>query len=253
MREIGMKLKVARESQQISIDVIAEKTKISKQHLKNIEEGFWDFLPEAYIKGMIQQYAAMVRLDGKALYEEYQMHLLQEMQQETDFQEKEEPLTSNESDVPEQSSTFFSNRIYKSLLGIALTLLIVVIVFFINSRLKNKPEELQLQSVTQTISDSSVAPDTLIPVNLPAPRPLDLEIRAVDETWLVLTIDDSSREEVTFAPRMVRNWQGHKKFAIFLGNAAGVEFYLNGEKLNFKGQKGSVVNLEITKEGLIRK
>jgi hypothetical protein len=82
---------------------------------------------------------------------------------------------------------------------------------------------------------------------------MDLEIRAIEETWLQISVDDSSTEEVTFSPRTARNWQGYKKFAIFLGNAAGVEFYLNGEKLNFKGQKSRVVSLEITKEGLIRK
>ncbi len=254
MREIGIKLKVARESQQITLDLIAEKTKINKQHLKNIEEGFWDFLPEPYIKGIIQQYADVVQLDGKELYHEYQMHQLQEMQQlAATPPEIEGVISADEAEVTEPPHGIFSNRTNKGLIAIALTLLLIVIAFLLNSKFKKGPDELQLQSVSPTISDSLATPDTLPTVSISSPRPLDLEIRAIDDTWLEISIDDSTSEEVTFSPRTSRTWQGQKKFAIFLGNAAGVEFYLNGEKLNFKGQKGRVVNLEITQEGIVRK
>lgn len=255
MREIGMKLKVARESQQMTLDFIAEKTKISKQHLKNIEEGFWDFLPEPYIKGIIYQYAAQVKLDGKLLYEEYQMALLQEMQQMQAVQsEKSDLLPLNESSLPEQSNENLSNRTNKSLIAVVLTLLVLVLIFFLTSKFKQDSDVVQLQSVSPTITDTTSNTDSIPPVMIISPpQPMDLEIRAIDETWLQITVDDSLVDEVTFSPRMARNWQGHKKFGIFLGNAAGVEFFLNGEKLNFKGQKGRVVSLEITKEGLVRK
>lgn len=71
MHELGQKLRGAREARRISIDMLAEQTKINPRYLLNIEETTWDFLPQAYIQGMVRKYAAEVGLDGDELLKQY--------------------------------------------------------------------------------------------------------------------------------------------------------------------------------------
>lgn len=71
MHELGQKLRAAREARHISIDMLAERTKINPRYLLSMEETTWDFLPQAYIQGMVRKYAAEVGLDGDELLKQY--------------------------------------------------------------------------------------------------------------------------------------------------------------------------------------
>jgi cytoskeletal protein RodZ len=75
-----VQLKAAREVRKISIETVAEKTKINKQFLLDLEDGQWDFLPQVYIRSMVRQFADIVGLNGDMLLKNYDQ-FLQERQQ----------------------------------------------------------------------------------------------------------------------------------------------------------------------------
>jgi cytoskeleton protein RodZ len=67
-REVGQKLKEAREQLRLDLDALEMKTKIRKRYLAALEDGDWEVLPgDVYARGFIRSYAEAVGLDGRAL------------------------------------------------------------------------------------------------------------------------------------------------------------------------------------------
>jgi cytoskeletal protein RodZ len=63
MNEFGEKLKKERESRGITLEVIAESTKVSKRYLTALESGQFNILPGGVInKGIVRSYARVVGL-----------------------------------------------------------------------------------------------------------------------------------------------------------------------------------------------
>ena len=61
---VGEFLRRERELRYISLDDVAERTKISRRYLEAIEEGQYDRLPgETFVRGFIRSYAQSVGLD----------------------------------------------------------------------------------------------------------------------------------------------------------------------------------------------
>ncbi|HGE69523.1 TPA: helix-turn-helix domain-containing protein [Candidatus Poribacteria bacterium] len=77
MASVGEQLKQVREDKNISLDDVANATKISKRYLQAIEEGNYGLLPaQAYVKGCIYNYARYLGLDPKSMVEQYSKLIL---------------------------------------------------------------------------------------------------------------------------------------------------------------------------------
>lgn len=67
LAEIGAQLKQMREGKSMSLNQVTAKTLISERHLRAIEEGNLDSLPEpVYVQGFIRKYSKAVGLEGLA-------------------------------------------------------------------------------------------------------------------------------------------------------------------------------------------
>lgn len=76
MKEIGQKLKAAREETGLSLNEVSQMTKIRSLYLEAIEEGNMDRIPgTVYAKGFIKSYATAVGLDANEILTEYQSYL----------------------------------------------------------------------------------------------------------------------------------------------------------------------------------
>ena len=65
---IGEQLKRAREAKGLSLDDVANRTRIPIRHLQNIEREEWDALPAAtYAVGFTRNYANALGLDGPSI------------------------------------------------------------------------------------------------------------------------------------------------------------------------------------------
>ncbi|MET3682201.1 cytoskeletal protein RodZ [Alkalibacillus flavidus] len=74
--EIGERLKEARESKGLSIEQVAEETKIQKRYLTAVESHDWSTMPgNFYIRAFIREYANAVGLNGEELLEEHSQEL----------------------------------------------------------------------------------------------------------------------------------------------------------------------------------
>ena len=64
MKELGAFLRQTREEKQVTLEELAEKTKIRKAYLEAIEGGDHDVLPdEVYVRGFLRIYAKVLGID----------------------------------------------------------------------------------------------------------------------------------------------------------------------------------------------
>ena len=75
-QRVGDKLRAAREAQGLTIDEIANSTRIPKRHLTMIENGGYDGLPApTYSAGFIKSWARRLGLDGQALADQFRVEM----------------------------------------------------------------------------------------------------------------------------------------------------------------------------------
>jgi cytoskeletal protein RodZ len=73
MIELGQFLKERREERGITLDEIAEKTKIGKRYLLAIEDGNFDIIPgEVYLRGFLRKYSLCVGMDPEETVRRYE-------------------------------------------------------------------------------------------------------------------------------------------------------------------------------------
>jgi cytoskeletal protein RodZ len=64
MPTVAEQLRAAREAKKLTIEQVAESTKIRTDHIRALEEGNYDvFSAPIYIKGSVKNYATMLKLD----------------------------------------------------------------------------------------------------------------------------------------------------------------------------------------------
>ena len=62
-------------------------------------------------------------------------------------------------------------------------------------------------------------------------------------TWLRIFVDDQEPREFIFRPGNQLEWRGNQGFDLLIGNAGGIDFEFNGEKIKNLGALGQVIHL----------
>jgi cytoskeletal protein RodZ len=70
-----------------------------------------------------------------------------------------------------------------------------------------------------------------------------LRLKALEKTWLKITVDDQSPNEFMLKPGDTLSKEANKEFQILLGNATGVEIFLNDKPVAINGRSGQVMTL----------
>jgi cytoskeletal protein RodZ len=65
------------------------------------------------------------------------------------------------------------------------------------------------------------------------------------QTWIAIYIDEKPVKEYLFQPGNTVKWSAEEGFDILIGNAGGIEFFLNGDPVGNLGTEGSVVRLKL--------
>ena len=110
--------------------------------------------------------------------------------------------------------------------------------------------------MTKTTLKLKPLDDTKVPEDLTTPmkseeekKPLSpkltLAANVKSQTWIAISIDERSFKEYLFQPGQTPQWTAEKNFNILIGNAAGIEFSLNGKKIGNLGNQGQVVRIKL--------
>lgn len=148
MKEIGERLKEARESIGVSIEEAAEDLKLRKEQIENIEEGNLEAFKDIfYLKYFIRDYSKYLGLKYEDMVDEFNEFLFDytskisindiKNAQKNQVVKKEEVRIAS----PYTASTEKRTNIFQIILYIILIIILIIITYFIITSLDEKKEE----------------------------------------------------------------------------------------------------------------
>ncbi len=94
------------------------------------------------------------------------------------------------------------------------------------------------------------SPPVASTTSVPEKKPLSLQLKAVEETWVNLETDGQSGKGMTLKPGESISVQASNRIRMILGNAGGLDVTLNGKLLEKFGKSGEVLILVFTPSGI---
>ena len=175
---VGERLKAAREKKKLSLEDIADQTRIPLRHLQNLEAGDWSNLPApTYTIGFAKSYASAVDLDRTEIGED--------LRAEMGGQRFE--TGSPEVFEPADPARTMPKWLVLSAIG-AIALLIIVMTWLNNRSLEPEVVEEPAAEVTATAPATQPAPDPAQPAQPPAgPATGPVVLTATEPAWIQVT------------------------------------------------------------------
>lgn len=276
MDQLSIELKQARESRKMSLTDIADLTLINIQFLQEIERGNLSFLPEAYVRAFVREYASTVGLDPEDIMRKYDGRKKEGTPSPTMVEppsgpaqptgqpsQPETPAAQPEpapEPVPRPPRIGSEQRagISPTTIRIAMTVVVILAVAVTAWNLLTPNQdapvpEIPFDSVMKEHEERDQPPDTgstAIPEEAPGDS-LMLNAITSDSSWIKITIDAGAPIERLLRPGTRASWKAARRFMVSLGNAGAVQFTLNNKALGSLGKVGVAVhNREITREML---
>ena len=229
--QLGERFRAAREARGASLSDVADQIRIRSVYLSAIEDEHWNAIgAPVYIRGFLRTYARYLRLDPEEAVAEFNATL------------PEPPAPST--DEPAARSPR-SGRSGLLLIWIAGTVAVLLVAFVVYN-------ELTLRS-QQAVAMASAAPTAaLASPSPPAPSPTpalggasSLALVLSAPSWLRVTVDGNVSMEGTFPAGTSKTFHG-KSALVRIGNAGGVEIYVDGKDRGKLGKAGDVVEQAFT-------
>jgi cytoskeletal protein RodZ len=270
IQAFGRELVDARNYKGMSLEQIADITKIDVRYLKAMETGDWDMLPQPYMEAFLKAYAEAVGMNIPKVMKKYREMVQRKLAAEPPEQAAEPP----EAPPQEAADSRLSRDLFKFvLLGLVVFSVAALLLIFLFNPFKEstqiEPVPVVRESETvptegsshdfpadtaQTLpaapADSAVAdtqkafsPDQ-IPVGI------HLRARATQPCWLRAALDEKTVQDVILQPGDTLIWNAAERVELFIGNAGGLDLSMDGQALGVLGPAGRPVTIVITPEGI---
>lgn len=137
MSTVAEHLRAAREAKKLTVEQVAEQTKIRTDHIRALEEGDFDvFSAPIYIRGSVKNYATMLKLDVPSIL----TMLDAELGRTENFSEPP-PLTDQKKTIVDEITLFLARLNWKlgfaGLFVAALVVIAVILIFMWKHHQKN--------------------------------------------------------------------------------------------------------------------
>lgn len=235
---IGSDLKSARTAAGLTLEQVAEKTKLRTSLVAAIESNDFSLCGgDVYARGHLRVLANLYRIDSTYLLELF----------DQTFGVTETALD----DLAETTSRNLDRRIsisWKSLSGIAAVALLGAVV--VSNQLPSNQESVLAPEKSSTASESSATPSQS--QSLPAVASVDegVTVRLTvvrSYSWISVTAaDGSSLFTGQIEKGEVREFKDPQVLRLVIGNAGAVSVNVNGKDQGISGAIGEVVRLEFT-------
>jgi cytoskeleton protein RodZ len=290
MGSFGERLRREREMRGITLDEIAESTKISRRHLESLEKEDFDSLPGGiFNRGFVRAYARYLGIDEEQAVADYAAAASEPAEPEGKF-----PVA-----VPEPDPELNPRRSALPLILALLALVAVLAIFWARNRSRSgesqesgggtaaastpsatrspapgsnaapTPTATALTAVTTGEAESSpmpakAAPDSpnqsavavqplLSPSSSPSPeRMFAVVISAKEDAWVNVTTDGKTAISRVLTAGEQQSFRAGKKIVFTTGNAGGVDVSFNGKNLGAIGNESEKRVLTFTPSGLVQ-
>jgi cytoskeletal protein RodZ len=253
---LGDLLRVTREQRGATIEEAAETTRISKSYLVALEAEAFDKLPSiVYAKGFLRVYATYLGLSVGEVVRMFDAAV--------NGQSREKPVVAEGHDMSAKAAHHPRKRwLFRS---VPLFLAIMLAGYYLTHDEEGKgrlarqtvaalpvqqmPVHARQSSARTEAPKQQPQPVADLPAEAPQARPgLVLRLKANEECWLAVTIDDNVSQTYLLKPGDLIEWMGEKSFSLDVGNAGGIEAEFNGKPLKPLGEKGKPVHLVLKPE-----
>ncbi|MEI7906436.1 MAG: RodZ domain-containing protein [Bacteroidota bacterium] len=262
MNHFSEELKKLRESKNITLFDISQKTRISIKYLQAIDQGTFDILPQTYVRAFIKAYADAIGMDPSQILKNYEIHSSPEHKQETASVRDEGKFTVVPETVKDEIKKEKKNRttIVTAVMAVAALLVSFFIYnYFTNGIPANNVKETAFQDVVKEQEklqpaiiaiDSVDSTKTVRPV-LPKTDSLVLRIVANDSVWVTIIRDSLPPRSGYMLRGRYRTYSAKKSFLLSLSDGGSVRLLLNGKEIAPVGSKGKrLQNKKISAEQL---
>ncbi len=241
LKAFGQYLRRERELRNITLDEIAQVTRISRRHLKAIEDGQPEGLPALpFLKGFLAAYARHIGLnteDVLTFYDEVRLG---------------RPEEAKRPAVPAPEPSHGRRR---RLGALVLVVAAAAAAWFLLRRPGGVPEETAPPPASLGGAPAQPSPSV---GEEPPPPPVEkagpeeagpagagdggvrLELTAVDKTWIYAIVDEQNVRDFFLQVGEKVDLSASRVINLTLGNAGGVEVTFNGKDLGRIGQPGEV-------------
>jgi cytoskeleton protein RodZ len=237
---LGERFRAAREARGLSLSDVAEQIRIRSLYLAAIEDEKWSTIgAPVYIRGFLRTYARFLALDPEEAVAEFN---------------KTQPAPPAQQPTATPDSAIARRRagaqLGRSSLVVWITgaVAVVLIAFVVYNELTLN----RLRSAPATaLASAAPSPTTPAATRLaatavvPASRPNSLALVLSATSWLRVTVDGSVSVEGTFPAGTSKTFHG-KNALVRVGNAGGVEVYVDGRDIGKLGKSGDVVEQSFT-------
>lgn len=248
---IGAQVRKIRLQKGISLEEAHKNTKIHLDVLKSIEEDNYININPVYLKGFLKIYCQYLGIDLPEPIAEKKHTQVQVM--------KVEPPREKGAGFSVQGIRKFVPQLVAVMIVTAAAALLVVSGKFVFSRFSagkhnRRPVIARVRKHSQVKKTTvKAAPKTAAPVvkelNPPEVQSLRLGIRALEDCWLQLKVDNKVVFQNILKKGRVEAWEADDRIDLTLGSAGGVQLEYNGKIISSLGKRGQVLkNISITRQ-----
>ncbi len=266
MQGIGKVLKDERERRGITLEEVAEATKIRTKYLDAIERDAFDVLPgEVYARGFVTAYLKYLGIkDAPEVVEIMKKKPASQPESPAQSAEQEPEQVGSRRERKKGSSGYEEKPLSKRstliiLLSIGAVLLLLGLQWIYSSQqadLRDEPEQQPQEQVEEQTPETPVEPvEPVEPAEPEAPvyEGLEMHIEILDASseedrcWMRITVDGQATE-VTLSEGQTQDVQAAESIELSLGNAGVVQVTVNGQDLGVMGGMGEVLKRSFLRE-----
>lgn len=269
LSENSQKLKIKRESMELSLDDVFKKIRIRASYLQDIENSQFHLLPDpVYTRNFIKTYAKFLGVDEDPVLQDYDAFI-------NALKEEQTPPEA----VPEGNPFFASVANKKNYWGLISVLVIVLIIWFIVKQ--NTPMPMEIESAgkihapaaavqeqnvnalpnatsaeNQQMAANVVTNGSVVEGGTVNTAPLakqissgDLQkstlfITAIEETWIRVKPGDNPSIQILLKPgdKFENNAETYN---LDIGNAGGIKIQYKGKYIENVGKSGEVIHIQL--------
>lgn len=277
MDELGTILREARQARGLTLEDVAQVTRIRVRYLEALEEGRYDVLPTpVHVRGFLRNYALYLDLEPDPLIARYgaSRRVVQDIplkkQVRPELERVAPPPPETLENELEAEPVFFrplGSRLHAPawfsgdiLIGVLIIVVLAALILWAGGRFLlplltgEEPLETPVAEVTsQATRRSTSTPGTQATpgqeVELQTPGPtsppifssIQLEVAVLDRGWLLVVADGETVHEGMAESGDAFAWEAADVVKLRSGNAGGIQVILNGQDLGELGGRGEVV------------
>jgi cytoskeletal protein RodZ len=240
---LGERFRAAREARGLALSDVAEQIRIRTVYLAAIEDENWNAIgAPVYVRGFLRTYARFLGIDPEEAV--------------AAFNGAHPAMASAGPPATERQAPETSARRGSALVWIAAVVAVLLIAFVVYNELTmhrgqtaaNVSQAGAGPAATEAPSAAASSSPVAQPAETPAPRAADTRSLALvlsEPSWLRVTVDGNVSMEGTFPAGTSKTFHGRSAL-VRIGNAGGVEIYVDGRDRGKLGKSGDVAEQTFT-------